>query len=344
MTSQTLKEAVTKRFCPKIYSGILENDGGDCLLPGVLGTISNGYVGSVRLSVTSPGVRLGNADPSLGIAGGVTALETVVPLEPYLDPNAQRQEKIPLLAAAFDGSTGKRLGSFLCLLRVKTQMGQNRPVEPVPDSRSGLIAMIGIDTLTEELGMSYLLDNNAASTANASTTRQRQVSTMGSFLSSNFLKYQAEQRAKDASILTDRFEQYNRSINSGLTSSVLTDDEVDIPLFKRRTPRPFRPSNSRQDQLLAGIGFNVHVQSMTLHLLQDGHDGIPAAVCTSVTHGAPADHARGFGVYGNDDNESGSSNTALARGGLRRLESTRLEFAQEVDVSYIVFVVVMFLH
>ncbi|KAL7522908.1 hypothetical protein ACHAWX_007651 [Stephanocyclus meneghinianus] len=338
MRSHTLKEAATKRFFPKVYSGIVENDGGECLLPTVLGTSSNGYVGSVRLAVTPPGARLGNADPSLFISGGFTAIETVVPLEPYLDPNAQRHEKIPLLSAAFDGSTGKRIGSFLFLLRVKTQMGQNRPVERVPDSRSGLIAMIGIDTLTEELGMSYLLDNNAASMANALTTRQRLVSTMGSFLSSNFLKYHAEQRAKDALILTDRFEKYNRSVSSGLISSVSTDDEVDVPLFRRRTPRPFRPSNSRQDQLLAGIGFNVHVQSMTLHLLHDCQDGISAAVCTSVTHGAPADHARGFGVFGNDDNESGTLNTGLARGGLRRLESTRLEFAREVDASNIVLV------
>eukprot|EP00804_Cyclotella_cryptica_P015042 CCRYP_000621-RA/>CCRYP_000621-RA protein AED:0.03 eAED:0.03 QI:138/1/1/1/1/1/6/399/1381 len=332
MKSPTFKEAVTKRFCPKVYTGILETDGGDSLLPGVLGTSSNGYVGSVRLSVTSPAARLGSADPSLGIAGCAAAIETIVPLEPYLDPNAQRQEKIPVLAAACDGSTGNRLGTFLCCLRVKTRLVQNRPVEAVPDARSGLIAMIGLNTLTGDFGMSYLLDNSAASTANATTgIRQRQVSTMGSFLSSNFLKYQAQQRAKDASFLKDRFEKYNASVNSGLSPGVMTDDEVDIPLFKRRTPRPFRPSNSRQDELLAGIGFNVHVQSMALHLLQDGHHGISAAVCTSVTHGAPADHARGFGVYGNDDNESGSSITAPARGGLRRLESTRLEFAREVD-------------
>jgi hypothetical protein len=116
---------------------------------------------------------------------------------------------------------------------------------------------------------------------------------------------------------------------SGVSSDVVLEDDSDVPLFKRRTPRPFRPSNSRQDALLAGIGFNVHVQSMTLHLLQDGWEGVPAAVTASVTHGAPADHARGFGVFGNDDGES----TIVARGGLRRLESARLEYAREVDVS-----------
>jgi hypothetical protein len=74
----------------------------------------------------------------------------------------------------------------------------------------------------------------------------------------------------------------------------------------------------------------VHVQALTLHLLQDGQEGIPASMCASVTHGAPADHARGFGVFGNEDSESNSN---VARGGLRRLETARLEYAKEVDVS-----------
>ena len=84
--------------------------------------------------------------------------------------------------------------------------------------------------------------------------------------------------------------------------------------------------------MLAGIGFNVHVQTMTLNILQDGQEGIPASITSSVTHGAPADHARGFGVYGNEDNES---TVEIAKGGLRRLELARLEYAREVDVSLI---------
>ena len=74
------------------------------------------------------------------------------------------------------------------------------------------------------------------------------------------------------------------------------EDESDVPLYKRRTPRPFRPSNSRGDKLLSGIGFNVHVQSISLNVLNDGQSGVQqAGVTQSVTHGAPADHEKGFG-------------------------------------------------
>jgi hypothetical protein len=218
------------------------------------------------------------------------------------------------------------VGKFLFLLRVRTQTNGKR-LETTPDPKNGLISTIGLNTLTEGMGMSYQLDNVVSE--NAMGVRQRQVATMGAFLTSNYLKYHAEQRANDAAVLQHRFEKYYNSVMSGVSSDVVLEDDSDVPLFKRRTPRPFRPSNSRQDALLAGIGFNVHVQSMTLHLLQDGWEGVPAAVTASVTHGAPADHARGFGVFGNDDGES----TIVARGGLRRLESARLEYAREVDVS-----------
>ncbi|KAL7512085.1 hypothetical protein ACHAXN_009042 [Cyclotella atomus] len=323
------REAVVKRFCPRLYTGNMELDGGDALLPGVLGTSQHGYVGTIRLSVS---VSLGlNADAALGVAGGVTSIEGVVPLEPYLNPNTQRSDKIPVLAPAIDANTGKVIGKFLFLLRVKTLPSPSRALDTVPSSMNGLISTVGLDTLTENIGLSYQLDNGAASPEAASGVRQRQVATMGAFLTSGYLKYQAEQRARDASVLSDRFDKYYNSVVSevsSVSSDVKLEDESDVPLFKRRTPRPFRPSNSRHDALLAGIGFNVHVQELTLHMLQDGQEGISASICASVTHGAPADHARGFGVFGNDDSESTSN---VARGGLRRLETARLEYAKEVD-------------
>ena len=321
------REAVVKRFCPRIYSGNLELDSGDTLLPGVLGTSSYGYVGSVRLMVNGS-LGLSTADAAFGQTGGVQSIEGVVPLEPYLNPATQRPNKVPVLAPAIDANTGKVVGKFLLSLRVKTDLQTEKLKEALPDARIGLISTVGLNTLTEDLGMLYQLDNETASSA--ANTRQRQVATMGAFLTSSYLNYHAEQRAKDASVLSDRFEKYYNSVMSGVSSDVRLDDESDLPLFKRRTPRPFRPSNSRGNALLAGIGFNVHVQAMTLNILQDGQQCVPAAVATSITHGAPADHARGFGTFGNED---GESNTEVARGGLRRLEASRLEYAREVDVS-----------
>jgi hypothetical protein len=316
-----MREAAVKRFCPRVYTGDLVEDGGDALLPGVVGTSLHGYVGSVRVVGS-----LNNSSSESSLGGVMSTIEGVVPLEPYLNPDTQRPDKVPVLAPAVDANTGKVVGKFLFLLRVRTQTFVKR-LETTPDPKNGLISTIGLNTLTEGMGMSYQLDNVVSE--NAMGVRQRQVATMGAFLTSNYLKYHAEQRANDAAVLQHRFEKYYNSVMSGVSSDVVLEDDSDVPLFKRRTPRPFRPSNSRQDALLAGIGFNVHVQSMTLHLLQDGWEGVPAAVTASVTHGAPADHARGFGVFGNDDGES----TIVARGGLRRLESARLEYAREVDVS-----------
>jgi hypothetical protein len=324
MNAPTHREAVTKRFCPKVYSGVLDIDGGDALLPGVVGTSSTGYVGSVRLSVS---VAAAGADTTYGLASGVITFEGVVPLEPYLSPNTQKPNKVPVVAPAIDANTGKVIGKFLFLLRVKSQLIHSQPTEPAPNAASGLVSTIGLDTLTEDFGMSYQLDNCATAENATTSVRQRQVATMGAFLSSNYLKYHAEERTKDTTILTDRFEKYIQSIKSGISSEVTMDDEANVPLFRRHTPRAFRSSHSRPDQLLAGIGFNVHVQALTLNLLQDGLEAIPAVVCSSVTHGAPADHARGFGVVGNDDNESG----IVARGGLRRLESARHEYVKQVD-------------
>ena len=113
------------------------------------------------------------------------------------------------------------------------------------------------------------------------------------------------------------------------------DEEADLPLFKRRSPRPFRPSSSRGDPLLAGIGFNVHVQSLSVNVLQEAGSPQSAGqggVTQSVTHGAPADHARGFGGPADEDADD-SAKSAAPRGGLRRLEGKRVEMAKELSDS-----------
>jgi hypothetical protein len=120
---------------------------------------------------------------------------------------------------------------------------------------------------------------------------------------------------------------------SGFSPDMPIEDDSDVELYQRRSPRPFRPSNSRSDELLAGIGFNVHCQGLSIDVLRNGVV-TPAAVSYSITHGAPADHSAGFGVQGMDEAvDFGGDLSSGARGGLRRLEMKRLEFAKELDDS-----------
>lgn len=355
-------EAISMRFCPRLPTGL------DDLLPGVAGSRPDGrYVGSIRLEVQVGYANSAVDTISTGISGG-TSVEGLVELEKYLDHPQQgggAGGKVPVLAPAIDANTGRRIGTFILLLRVASNGGRsplNRSsslVSPssedkdVPPSASGLVSVVGLDTLTEGIGLAPYLDCEApppnsqlvASPPTPNGMRRRQVATMGSFATLRFLRHQADVvRTRDAAALSERYDSYRQSIMSGISNEVEMEDESDVPLFKRRTPRPFRPSNSRGDALLAGIGFNVHVQSLSLNVLQQDGGGAPmihqAAAMQSITHGAPADHAMGFGVRADEDSGAlgplvvgGDSKDSAPRGGLRRLESTRIEFSKELDDS-----------
>jgi hypothetical protein len=164
--------------------------------------------------------------------------------------------------------------------------------------------------------------------------RKRQIETMGSFVNSRFLMNQPTQvRDRDATVFNERYERYNNSLKSCMSKEANIEDDTEAPLFKRRMPRAFRPSSSRDDANLTGLGFNVHVQSLSLNVLLPGKRAMQLAVTQSVTHGAPADHARGFfgrAPSGENDGKQLSEDIA-PRGGLRRLELKRLEIAKELD-------------
>jgi len=351
------KEAIATRFLPRILTGL------DDLLPGLAGSRQNDrYLGSIRLEVKVGYANSAVDNISTGISRG-TAVEGLVELEHYMDAGVIGSGcgQVPVLAPAIDANTGRRIGTFVLLLRVATaNNGKHTPSSPQHGSRtaaendtingasssatSGLVAVVGLPTLTEDLGLAPYLDCDppppnsqlAASPPTAAGIRRRQVATMGSFVSDRFLEYQANVvRKRDASVLKNRYDEYHRS----LLEASDVEAEADLPLFQRRSPRPFRPSNSRGDAMLAGIGFNVHVQSLALNILQENGNQIrQAAVTQSVTHGAPADHARGFGEKSNNGGNASagvidSSKDGAPRGGLRRLESTRLVFAKDLDDS-----------
>ena len=329
-----VKETISTRFCPRILSGL------DNLLPGVMGTKTNGrYVGSIRLEVAIDTANNGPVDNiSTGMATN-TSVEGLIDLEDYLD-NGQ-EKKVPVNIPALDSNTGRKVGTFLLLLRVSSRRLPTSPTsndDTVPSASLGLVSVVGLDTLTSELGLAPYIDTDTptpnsqlvASPPTPDGIRRRQIATMGSFATTKYLVHQSNIREHNVKALTERYERYNQSLQSGLSTEVIVVDneEDDLPLFERRTPRPFRPSNSRGDPLLAGIGFNVHVQSLSLNILNDGQLPIQAGVTHSVTHGAPADHAKGFGGQEKDGKSKSSDDP---KGGLRRLELKRLEIAKELE-------------
>ncbi|KAL7554553.1 hypothetical protein ACHAWF_018012 [Thalassiosira exigua] len=342
------REAVSAKFRPVVRATAE-------LLPGMMARADGRHVGSVRVEVRLGGSTVDNVSGSLSGGGGNgTAVEGVVELERYADWPSPGAGKVPVMAPAVDVDTGRRVGTFALLLRVATN-GKGKPIQAnggaaLPAS-SGLVSAMGLDTLTEKSGLLPNLDCDAihlnsqmmASLPTAAAMRRRQlicrsikVATMGSFLSPDFLWRQANDiRPRDAAALTERAQQYFQALVPGIPGMESEDlvDGPDVPLFQRRSPRPFRPSNSRGDALLSGIGFNVHVQSFSLDVLRDGAAPAPAGATQSVTHGAPADHARGFGggAAGEGPVAGGKAGEEEPRGGLRRLEAKRIEIAKELD-------------
>ena len=334
-------EAIAVRFRPRIHSP--EDD----LLPGVAGTRADGrYVGSIRLeaAVANP-----NVDTIASTVGANSCVEGLIELEDYLHRrgDAEGVGKVPTLAPAFESNTGRRIGTFVLFLRVTSNPDGVLPppiasIDNASPASSGLVSVVGLDTLVEESGLAPYIDCDApkpvtlsvAGSPNPAAMRKRQVATMGSFVTPRFLKHQANVvRDRDAKNLGERYAKYSQSVLSAISPEIIPNDETGVPLFKRHSPRPFRPSHSRGDTLLTGIGFNVHVQSLSLNIVQDDQRPSQVGVTQSVTHGAFADHAKGFGGQpsGREKDGKKASEDLAPRGGLKKLEIKRLEIAKELD-------------
>jgi len=335
-------EAMKARFCPRIMSGVPSNDGFE-LLHGISGTKPNGkYVGNIRFEVEN--TSYANVNDNLIVPSAQSSpIGGLLELEPYLDQATPSVgKKIPVLVPAFDTNSGKRIGTFVLVLQVRALLdgvSPSKSADTLPPASMGLVSAVGLDTLMEDLALAPSLDYDPPSSnsqqppsATAVEMRRRQVATMGTFLTPRYLQNQADGvRSNVTSALCDRYDKYYNSVMSGISPDAKIEDDSHVELFERRIPRPFRPSNSRGDELLAGIGFNVHCQGLSIDVLQN--EAVkPAAVHYNVTHGAPADHAAGFGVQGVDEStDSGAEASSGARGGLRRLEMKRVQYAKELD-------------
>mmetsp|Transcript_835 Transcript_835/g.1327 ORF Transcript_835/g.1327 Transcript_835/m.1327 type:complete len:1214 (-) Transcript_835:218-3859(-) len=299
----------------------------------------------VRVSTTS---SVSGADNPFGPVGtGTQAIsasedywQATIGLETLLNNSAGQQKPPgPLQVPLYHLVSGKSMGSLILTMQVQGP-AEAASVSQMTPSTGGLVSLVGLDTLTEETGAAPFLDFEEPAPENApqdpnKVLRRQQFSTMGHFISSMYLEQHIQKvRTPDCDEADDKAVHYNKA---------LVQPYMDTPSHQDKTPKPFRPSSSRIDKLVAGIGFNVHVQSLSFNMHNDDVQQQPlqGGWFHNITCGAPADHAKGFGdILATDKKSSKTSNSASTsnntpvgaiKGGLRRLEQKRVELAKVLE-------------
>ena len=111
--------------------------------------------------------------------------------------------------------------------------------------------------------------------------RNRQLQTMGNFLNHTYAEQFLSFICNSDEI--DYMHRYDAYYNA-----LIQPKNTEEPSHKRKDPRPFRPSSSRMDGLLTGLGFNVHVQSLSVQQItltsQESVSLVPLGhACVNVT-------------------------------------------------------------
>lgn len=312
-----------------------------------------GFLGNVRLSFSIPAKRSNGHGHSGGGGGGggvvvenpfgmVTGAsmgqgpaaydedwECVIGLESLVQrpPGSNPVFEFPVRNTA----TGQIMGSAVVSLTVQMQHGSAALPNPIPPAQEGLVSLTGLLPLTDcvlpELDFDTIFQSHSDPTLQR---RHQQMATMGNFVTHTYMEQHANNiRMADTKLLEEKATRYRAALTTTTSSP-----EGKLAAHIDRTPKPFRPSSSRMDVLLSGIGFNVHIASLELKVLDPDATGEPAgALFHNITCGAPADHARGFSdVFANNKNQALGFNSPVgsAAGGLRRLEAKRDELAREV--------------
>lgn len=341
--------AISVPFYPRV---VLPSD--PRLLPGESKANKDFHVGKLRFEIYEQGAGGAGADvfSPIGPAGTVGIsprhMEAIVDIDSYIN----KGEETLIQAAVVDLKSGGGVGLLVVRIAASTLEGMvDKNTNSISDSftgkqsvqssvvEGGLISFVGLDTLMEDDKACYPhsdLDSEAASrvfsqtrpnasdAARVADRRKRQIATMGEFLTYIYMNNHTKgYRAVESNFMNEKFEAYKVALFSPMGD----EDESLLP-DKTKDPRSFRPSSSRMDPLLSCIGFNVHVQNFSLTTVTTDKDSGKSAAASSalfknVTCGAPADHFRGFSKKG------GQSEVSFS-GGLRRLESKRLEAAQYV--------------
>ena len=315
------------------------------LLPGLktgaVGSERDVFVGKLRIQLYEESVGGAGGDvfspigPTSGVGTSPRHLEAVVDIDAYL--NAAQDAGIMYLNV-IDLSTGGSAGTLAITINATTLEGMVERSSGITGKsinefvNGGLISLVGMDTLMEDDKACHpyfdlhkvSADHLSKPNKDTANMRQRQLSTMGEFLTYDYTSRHAEvDRTSESTKFLEKSVRYLSTLNSPLGQG-----EECLPPDQQKEPRPFRPSSSRLNPSLAAIGFNVHIQSFSVSTIAMDPStatlgNIPSALFQNVTCGAPADHSRGFGKKPSDGDKGFS-------GGLRRLEASRRVAANKV--------------
>jgi hypothetical protein len=261
------------------------------------------------------------------LVGGDEEWECIIGLESLLQrpPNTSPVVEYPVC----NTRTGQIMGAVVLSVTIQMQQGPPLPTA-FPPSEQGLVSLTGLLPLTDGAQPALEFDSPLTYSDAGQQRRQQQMATMGNFVTHTYLDQHIKTiRQQDTALIGERALQYRAALETSSPDGKLAPDQD-------RTPKPFRPSASRPEVLLSGIGFNVHNASLEVKVLDPDNKGEPAGgVFHNITCGAPADHARGFNdVFASNKKDSTkvgfNSPVGPAAGGLRRLEAKREELAKEV--------------
>jgi hypothetical protein len=302
--------AVVKHtFYPKL---VTEN-----VLPGIL----QAYGGQMP----SSGFLLGGLHFSVALQTSIEQTaqmeiwETIIGMESFLGNGSNISSntiQVPLLK--HKDNMGHLLLQIEVTLPDALQQCIEKKTTKTVSTNGGLVSLVGLDSLMDAVRPSF---DGLAPSNEPSSLRDQQLGTMGLFFTTQYLDQQIALRKAAAEAFHERSSKYKQAL-------VQPEKALAHTL---KTPKNFRPSSSRSAALLSGIPFNVHVASLNVSVMDAMHPKqvaaaeYPGASFHNVTCGAPADHARGFGnVLANVSNLNVS-------GGLRRLESKRMECANQLQ-------------
>ena len=330
-TPNTMNIAMSIPFYPKIISN---ND--KRLLPmeriGIHAQRSL-FIGSIRIEISSRSEdgsidRINNSTNLLRSDTAKTeTFESIIDMEYFLDHPTDSFVQIPVCHP----KSGQHVGILICKMQVNVIPTRNSSSYTSGDDSfktgnlKGLYSFVGLESLIDEC--CYPALDATPSTSKEDERRKRQLETMGEWLYFDFMNTLLIERERDLKDLQQRTEAYRVALSNHPSSGPVQIDT--IPPSKRREPLAFRPSSSRGESLLSGIGFNVHVESVSLSLIQiNSNNGVSSPLHSTSSHqcitcGAPADHYRGFGPKGTD--------AKLTSGGLRRLEGARGNAVEQLE-------------
>lgn len=236
----------------------------------------------------------------------VDSWEAIVGMESFVGNGNSSACRLPLYRGT------QLMGHLLVQLQV-IMPAHRETCDQFPGS-DGLVSLVGLESLA--YGVNPTIDNDAP-LAKDDSLRKQQLDTMGFFFTSQYMDQHLALRQSAMEGFQERARAYKQA---------LFQPEKAEP-HQIRSPKSFRPSSSRVETTLSGLPFNCHVVQMNINVVDSlrttgpCHD-LPGACFQNITHGAPSDHARGFG------NVLAGVSNANAAGGLRRLEAKRSEFAQ----------------